>query len=222
MHVPGALRGRTLKGSPLTVPSSLKKISTQTMEQTSRTVEIIDSNSTSCNASTREIELEELLASLDEQLLNNETLLDEAEANFTQSRDAYYVQDNVTNAAFDELVLAEQDVDLKGNDTIDNLNALINAHEAIGFSSSEYNNTMESFNATMEQLILQNQTYSESLESGNQTKIDAAASALNATLLQLVSSLAHTLIHLLLLTIIQQQNNHNSSFHLCYPSNVFH
>lgn len=74
-----------------------------------------------------------------------------------------------------------------GNDTIDNLNAIISASQTIDVTNSDYNNAVVSFNATMEQLILQNQTYAETLESGNQDEIEAAQHALDATFFQLVS-----------------------------------
>ncbi len=140
------------------------------------------------NKTAEEIRLEELLESLEAQLLIKEALVNETQANYTLSLTAYYNKDSIANATFDQVVLAEEDVDLKGNNTLNDVDAFLNVSDADVFFDSDYNSTLDSLNATMELVTVKNETYIQSLESGDPVAIETAESDLNATISTAVSS----------------------------------
>ena len=145
-------------------------------------------NSTSCGVqSAEEIELEDSLTNLEDQLVNYETLANETAANYELSRDTYYDKDSIANDTFHQLLTAENDASIKGNKTIDDHNSVTSAFEAIGFDNVNYNNTMNSFNSSFELLVLQNETYKQSLIDGDQDEIQEAEDAMNQTLIEMVS-----------------------------------
>jgi len=147
---------------------------------------MLESKFSACdNKTATEIGLEDLINDLNSQLLSDETLLNQTESTYVQSRDVYYDKKNIANSTFDQLVLDAQDADLKGNSTMDNFDAFFNAYDAIDIFDVHYNNTIESLNATLELLISQNETYIQSLEGGDPVAIEEAASNLNATVLAL-------------------------------------
>ena len=149
---------------------------------------MLDSNSSACDVkSAEEIRLEALLVDLNNQLSSSKAVLNETRADYDLYRNAYYDKYNLANATFDQLLLAEHDLNLQGNNTVEKLKAYFNAYQSIDEFDSNYSNTVNSFNETYELFLIQNQTYAEKLEEGNQTEIEQAESALNATMLQLVS-----------------------------------
>ena len=128
---------------------------------------------------TAEVDLENLIDGLDNQILTDETLLDQAQTAYALSRDAYDAKESIANATFDQFLLDAQDAELKGNNTIDIIN---------DFFGGDYNDTIISYNTTLELLVAQNATYLQSLEDGDPVAIEEAESNLNATILALVSS----------------------------------
>ena len=58
--------------------------------------------------------------------------MNETVTKYGHSCNTYYDKDSITNATFDRLVLAEKNIDLQANNTIDDYNSVISAYEAIG------------------------------------------------------------------------------------------
>lgn len=146
-------------------------------------------NSTSsCDVkSAEETRLEGLLESLNNELLNHMALVNETDSNYNQSINIYYDKEVIANTSFYEVLLTEQVVKERANNTIESFNAVTSGYEAIPFDGVANNNTLNSLNSSLELLYLQNETYTQSLLDGDPDKIQQAEAALNLTLEDLVS-----------------------------------
>mmetsp|Transcript_48195 Transcript_48195/g.71425 ORF Transcript_48195/g.71425 Transcript_48195/m.71425 type:complete len:442 (-) Transcript_48195:954-2279(-) len=146
-------------------------------------------NITSCDVqSAEELHLEESMDTLEMEFLNATSQANQTQDDYIQFQNIYYDKDSSANETYNELVLYEKDVELKGNNTIDDYDALISVYNAIQFDEDAYNNSINSLKSSYELMLLQNETYTQSLIDGDPNEIQEAEDALNQTFTDFVNT----------------------------------